>query len=99
MLKGVDDASASPGEDYYRRWRARRFAAGIGLLLTGLAQRFVDESRKGCGFDGTFASALVGFGGCFGRTGWVVGQADMDEEADQHESDQQELVKQRVGCH
>jgi hypothetical protein len=23
----------------------------------------------------------------------------MDEEADQHESDQQELVKQQVGCH
>jgi hypothetical protein len=85
---GVDGAPAASGEDDYRGWRARRFGAGMGLLLTGLAQRFVDEARKGCGFCGTFASAFVGFGRRFRRTGWVVGQADMDEEADQHESDQ-----------
>ena len=37
--------------------------------------------------------------GAFEAPGRVVGQADMNEEADQHESDQEELVQQRVGCH
>jgi hypothetical protein len=28
---------------------------------------------------------------------WIVGQPDMNQQAEQHESDQQELVKQRIG--
>jgi hypothetical protein len=54
----------------------------------------VDESGKGLEFCGAFASAL---GGCKGRLRHgerLVGHPHMDEHADQHESDQQELIKQ-----
>jgi hypothetical protein len=71
----------------------------IGSLFTGLAQRFVEQSGKGLGFFGAFASALVEFEWWLGHGEWLVGQPDMDEEADYHESDQQELGKQQVGCH
>jgi hypothetical protein len=65
----------------------------------GLAQWFMDEPSERRRFFGAFAAALMGLEERLRRTGWVAGQPDMDEEADQHESDQQELVKQRVGCH
>src|SRR5262245_48141408 len=57
------------------------------------------ESRKGCGLCGALTAALVGLGrGRRDGTG-NVGPPDMDEEADQHESEQEELVKQQVWCH
>jgi hypothetical protein len=71
----------------------------MGSLCTGLTQRFMDQSGEGLRFFGASALAPMGFGGRLGRTGRVVGQPDMDEETDQHESDQQELEKQQVGCH
>jgi hypothetical protein len=39
--------------------------------------------------------ALIGLEERLRRTGWVVRQPNMDEEADQHESDHEELVKQQ----
>jgi hypothetical protein len=96
---GVDSASASSGEGKKGRWRARRLRAFVGSLLTGLAERFVEESGEGFGLFGAFALALVKCQGRLRSTRWVVEQSDMDEETDQHESDQQELVKQWVGCH
>jgi hypothetical protein len=84
---GVDGAPASSGAGDEGRWRAWCLGVFVGSLLTGLAERFVDEARKGLGFCGTFTSAFVGFGGRFWCTGRAVGPPDIDEEADQHESD------------
>jgi hypothetical protein len=77
---GVDSAPASSGEGNQGRGRARRRGAFVGSLLTGLAERFVEESAEGFGLFGAFTPALVGFKGRLRRTGWVVGQPDMDEE-------------------
>jgi hypothetical protein len=93
VRSGIDSASASSREGDEGRWRAGRLEAGIGPVLTGLAQRCVDEPGERLEFFGASASALIGLAERFGRTGWVVGQPDMDDEADQHESDHEELVK------
>jgi hypothetical protein len=99
VRSGVDSPSATSGEADDRRWQARCLGVDIGSLFTGLAQRFMDEPGERLGFLGAFAATLMGLEERLRRTGWGVGQPDMDEEADQHESDQQELVKPRVGCH
>src|SRR5439155_4241427 len=96
---GVDSPSATAGVTENRRWEARRLGLRIGCLFTGCAQRFVEESGEGCGLFDASASALMGSGGRCGRTRRVVRPHDVHEEADQHESDQQELVKQRGGYH
>ena len=54
---------------------------------------------KGFGFFGALASGRVRLEGRLGHGTWMVGPPDMDDEADQHESDQEELVKQQVRCH
>jgi hypothetical protein len=54
---------------------------------------------KGLGSFDASTSALMGLGGRCGCTRRVVRPHDVHEEADQHESDQQELVKQRGGYH
>jgi hypothetical protein len=41
VLRGVDGTSAPSGEDEESRWRSCCLGAGIGALLTGLAERFV----------------------------------------------------------
>jgi len=46
----------------------------------------VNQPGKGLGFFGAFAAALVGFEGRRGLGEWLVGQPDMDEEADEYES-------------
>ena len=99
MRLGVDGAPTSAGEADEGRWGARRCGAGIGPLRTGLAQRFTDQPRKGLGFFGAFASALVGFAERVGHGEWLVGQPDMDEETDEDESHHEKLVKQRVRRH
>ena len=99
VLRGVDGASAPSGEGEESRWRPCCLGAGIGALRTGLAERCVDEPGKGLGVFGAFASTLVGFEGRLGRTGWFVGPPDMDDEANQHKSDHEKLVKQQVWCH
>jgi hypothetical protein len=75
----VDNPSETSGEGN-QGGRARRLGASVGFLLTGLAERFVEESAEGFGLFGAFTPALVGFKGRLRRTGWVVGQPDMDEE-------------------
>ena len=96
---GVDSPSATSGVMDDRRWAARRLGLRIGCLCTGCAQRFVEESGEGFGLFDASASALMGLGGRRGCTRRVVRPPDVHEEADQHESDQQELVKQRGGYH
>lgn len=96
---GVDSPSATPGATDDRRWEARRLGLRIGSLCTGCAQRFVEESGEEFGLFSASASALTGLGGRCGRTRRVVRPHDVHEEADQHESDQQEWVKQRGRYH
>jgi hypothetical protein len=72
---------------------ARRLGLRIGCLFTGGAQRFAEESGEGFRLFDASASVLMGVGGRCGRTRRVVRPPDVHEEADQHESDQQELVQ------
>ena len=93
---GVDKAPMSAGEADEGRWAARRLGLCIGGLFTGCAQRLVEEAGERCGlFDA--AAALMGWGGRWGRTRRGGRPSDVHEEAEQPESDQQELVKQRGG--
>jgi hypothetical protein len=89
-------ASAPSGEGEESRWRPCCLGAGIDALLTGLAERFVDEPGKGLGLFGAFASALVGYEGRLGHGEWLVGQPEMDEETDEDESYHEALVKQLI---
>jgi hypothetical protein len=73
--------------------------ACIGVLLTRVAPWFVEESRERFGFCGAFALGRVRPTGHLGCSTGMVGPPDMHEEADQRESDEEELVKQEVGCH
>src|SRR6266508_3745294 len=57
VRSGGDSAPASSREGDEGRWRAGRLEAGIGPVLTGLAQRFVDEPGERLGFFGASASA------------------------------------------
>lgn len=99
VLLGVDRAAASLGEDHHRRWRTGCLGARIGSLLTGLAERLVDQPGKGLGVFGAFASGLGGLEGLARGGPGIVGPPDMDHEADQHESAQQELVKPQARSH
>jgi len=62
-------------------------------LLTGLAEWFVEQPRKGFGFFGALASGLIRLERSLQGGSRSVGPPDMDDEADQYESDQEELVK------
>jgi len=96
---GIDGALAPSSEADERRWRAGCLRACIGPLLTGLAQRFVDEPGERLGRCGAFTPGLVRLEGRLEGGAGIVGSPDMDEEADQHESDHEELVKQKVRRH
>src|SRR5438094_3399344 len=85
----IDSPSATSGEADDRRRRARRLGVSIGSLFTGLAQRFVDQPGKGLGCCGACASALGGFEWRLEYGKWCVEQPDMDEEADEDESNHQ----------
>src|SRR5262249_43540178 len=99
MLSRVDGAPASSGEGEHRRGCARPFGGCIGAFLTRVAERFVDQSGEECGCFGALTSWLVRVQGCLGGGTGMVGPPDMNEEADQDESDQEELVQQQVRRH
>jgi hypothetical protein len=93
MLGSVYGAPASSGEGEHRRRCARRLGWCIGAVRTRFAERFVDQPGEGFGFCGALASRLIRLKGCLGGGARIVGPLDMDEEADQDESDQEELVQ------
>jgi hypothetical protein len=93
----VDHPSATAGEGEHGRRRARRLGTFVGFLLTGRAERCVEKAGEGCGLFGALTSALVGFQGRLGEE--LVGPPAMNEEADEDESNHEELVKQQVWCH
>jgi hypothetical protein len=99
VKSGVDSPLAASGKGNKGRWRARRLGASVGFLLTGLAERFVEESGEGFGLCGASATRLIGLAGHLGGDAVIVGPPNMDDAADQHESDQQELVQQQVRRH
>src|SRR5262249_19086207 len=99
MPRGVDSALAPPGEAHHRRGRAGGIGTRIDSLLTRFAERFVDIARERFGLFGTFASGFAWIEGRPGRGSWMIRPPDMHHEADEHESDQEELVKYQVRCH
>ena len=96
---GVDRARAASGagEHGWRRPGCR--GTRLGSQRTGLAQRCVDQASARRGFFGTSASRPMGLKRCMRHTGWLVAQPDMEQQADQDESDQETLGKRRIGCH
>src|SRR5207249_9176575 len=68
-------------------------------VLTCLTQGFVDVSGEGLGRFRVLALGDIGFKGPGRYRPERVGPPDMDEEANQHESSQQELVKPQVRSH
>jgi hypothetical protein len=68
-------------------------------LLTGYAQRLVNQSGKGFGVCGALATRLIGLVGHLRYGLGRVRPPDMKKEADQHKSDHEELVKQQVWRH
>ena len=99
MRLGVDSPLASAGEADEGRWEVRRLGACCGRLFTGFTKRFMDESRKGFGVFGALASGRVRLEGRLGRGTWMIRPPDMHDEANQYESDQEELVKQQIRSH
>src|SRR4030095_16083957 len=63
MRVRVDGAPASAGEGDDGWWGTRCLGAGGGILLTGLAQRFVDQSGEGFGLFGAPVSTWIGLQG------------------------------------
>jgi hypothetical protein len=96
---GVDNPSATSGKCDHGRWRAGRLAPCIGPLRTGLAERFVEKPREGLRLFGAFTPGLVGLEGPVRCGPGMVRPPDIDHEENQHESDQEELVKPQVRCH
>jgi len=89
----VDRPSATSGEVDHRRWRAGRLVSCLGPLRPGLAERFVEEPSEGLRLFGAFTPGLFELEGPVRCGPGMVGSPEMDNEENQHESDQQELVK------
>ena len=96
---GVDSPLAAAGEANEGRWEVRRLGACCGPLFTGFTKRFMDESRKGLGGWRALAAERGRPAGCLGYGPWSVGPPNVHHEADQHESNQEKLVKQQVRRH
>src|SRR5262249_31689281 len=80
----------------YGRWRAGRLASCIGPQRIGLAERFVEEPSEGFWLFGAFTPGLVGLEGPVKYGPGMVRPPEMDHKENQHESDQEELVKSQV---
>lgn len=84
----VDGTPAASGAGDPRWRRPRCCGASIGPLLTGLAQRFVDQTGEQLGFFGALASGGVRGEGGVGRVPGIVRVPERDEEADEDKSGQ-----------
>lgn len=95
----VDGAAAAPGEDHNRgRW-AGNFRTRSEIVLTGLAERFVDISGEGLRLVEAFAPGWVRLKRRLRCRPETIGPPDVHDEADQHQRNQQELVKPQIRCH
>jgi len=89
----IDRPPTASSEGDHRWGRSRCRGASISPPLTGLAQRFVDQTGERLGFFGALASGFVRGEGEVGRVTGSVRAPDMDEEADEDKSGQKKLVK------
>ena len=96
---GVDRARAASGKGDHGWRRPGRLGTRIGSQLTGRVQRLVEQAGARLEVFGTSTSRPRGLKGCMRHTGGVVAQPDMEQQADQDESDQEAWVHQRMGCH
>src|SRR5262249_44052925 len=96
---GVDSPLASAGEADEGRGYVRRFGACCGPLFTGVTKQIMDESSKGYGGWRALAAERGRPAGCLGYGPGSVGPPHVHHEADQHESNQEKLVKQQVRHH
>jgi len=95
----VDGAPTASGEGQERRGHAGGLGTRIRILLTRGTERFVDESRKRSGCCGAGSSGLVRLERPVRYGPGMVEPPDMDGEADEHESDPEELGNQQGRCH
>jgi hypothetical protein len=72
---------------------------GITTPLTGITQRFVDETRKGFGFMGAFALWQSRLKGPLVFDGLITGPSDVEHETGPQEGDEQERIEQQVRDH
>ena len=96
---GVDSAPAASGEGDEGRWRARRLGAYIGSLLTGLTQRFVDQSGERVWVLWSVGVGAYWVRGAFGARGGLSGNPTWMRRQINTRATSEELVKQQVGCH
>src|SRR5262245_43878968 len=99
MRPRIDSPPTASGKGDHGRGCAWRRGAFVGSLRTRRTQWDVDEARKRLGLCGALASGCVWREGRRGSGAWSVAPPDMDKEADHHESDHEELVKQDVRYH
>jgi hypothetical protein len=76
----VDRPSATSGEGDHRWGRSRCLGASISRLLTGLAERFVEEPSEGLRLFGAFTLGLIGLKGPVRCGPGMVGPPEMDHE-------------------
>jgi hypothetical protein len=91
---GVDRAPTSAGAADAGRWEARRLGARVGPLFTGLTERCRDAARQRVGGWGTRASGRGRRAERLGYGPGSVGPPTVPQEADQHESHQEQLGQQ-----
>ena len=97
LLRG-DGATVSPCTNQSRGWRAECHGTSTERLLTRVAQRLRDKAKQGSEAVARLRRR-VGRGRGLRSDAGSVGSPDMDEEAEQPESDQEELGKPQVWCH
>jgi hypothetical protein len=93
VRSGVDRPPTASGKEKQGRGRARRCGAFGGVLLTSLAERFMEEAGEGFERCGALATRRIRRAGYPRGDAGIVGPPHVNDTAEHHESDQQELVK------
>jgi hypothetical protein len=89
----VDRSTPSSGEEHQRGRLTRRFEMCLEALLTGRTQRFAEESGERPGLFGALALGLIRLEGRLKWRGWIIAPPDMEPTIEEHQSDEQELIK------
>jgi hypothetical protein len=89
----VNRSTPSSGENQQRWWLPRRLGMCLDTLLTGRTQWFADESSVRLGLFGALAFGFIRLGGRLKWRGWIIAPPDMEHTIDEHQSDEQEVIK------
>src|SRR5262245_51862727 len=84
VRSGVDRPLTASGKEQQGRGRARRCGAFVGVLLTRLAERFMEESGEGFGRCGALATRRIRRAGYPRGDAGIVGPPHMDDTAEHH---------------